>query len=186
MQLHVDDIKEVGLALDYREPPETFPALEDLQQQAEVRFEGPVLVTGRVQRIAELIEVEGVVKAVASMPCSRCLETVPLSLESRFALTFSKDQPIVTEEDTDQEIELSAEEMGLIPYTGEDIDLREAIQEQVIIALPLQPLCRPDCRGLCPQCGADLNRETCNCQPPVFNNRFGNLKDIKIERDGDG
>jgi DUF177 domain-containing protein len=186
VQLHVDDIKEQGLALDYREQPESFPALEDLQQQDEVRFEGPVQVIGRVQRIADLIEVEGVVKALASMPCSRCLEIVPLSLESRFSLTFSKDQPVVTEEEADQEIELSAEEMGLIPFTGENIDLREAIQEQVIIALPLQPLCRPDCRGLCPQCGVDLNRETCNCQPPVFNSRFGMLKNIEIKRDGDG
>lgn len=182
--LHVDDIKEEGLQLDYCEPAEAFPALEELQQRGEVRFEGPVVVSGRVQRIAELIEVEGDVKVPASVPCSRCLEDVSLALESRFALTFSKDHPVVTDEETEQEIELSAEEMGLISFKGEDIDLREAIQEQVVMALPLQPLCRPDCRGLCPQCGIDLNRETCDCQPPVFNNRFGKLKDIKIERDG--
>lgn len=185
MQLHVDDIKEQGLLLDYREPPETFPALEELQQQGEVRFEGPIVVSGRVQRIADLIEVEGQIQAAASMPCSRCLEAVSLGLESRFALTFSKEPPTVTDEETEQEIELSAEEMGLILFAGDEIDLVEAIQEQVVIALPLQPLCRPDCRGLCPQCGADLNRESCNCQAPVFNNRFGKLKDIKIERDGD-
>lgn len=186
MQLHVDDIKEQGLRLDYSEPPDTFPALVDLQQQGEVRFEGPVLVAGRVQRIGDLIEVEGMVKTQVSVPCSRCLETVSLPLESRFALTFTRDQPVVTEEETDQEIELSVEEMGMIPFSGEDIDLREAIQEQVIIALPLQPLCGPDCRGLCPQCGADLNRETCNCRPPVFNNRFAKLKNIKFEGEGDG
>jgi DUF177 domain-containing protein len=186
VKLRVDDIKEQGLELEYSEPPESFPALEDLQQRGEVRFRETVSVTGRVRRMADLIEVEGTVQAQATMPCSRCLEPVAIPLTSRFAVTFSKDTPVVADEDTDQEVELSAEEMGLIPFSGDEIDLRDAIQEQVIMSLPLQPLCRSDCRGLCPHCGVDLNRETCQCRPQVFNNRFAKLEKLKIDGNGDG
>lgn len=181
MQLRIDDIKEQGLQLDYCEPAEVFPALEELQQRGEVKFEAPIRVSGRVQRIGQLVELEGEVRSRASLACSRCLEPVAQTLVAGFALTYSEGTPEVVDEESGEEIELTAEEMGLIPFAGEEIDLLDAIQEQIIMALPLQPLCRPDCRGLCPQCGADLNREACDCQPPVFNNRFGKLKELKIE-----
>ena len=186
MQLRIDDIKEQGLELDYREAPEDFPALADLQEQGEASFQGPVLVSGRAQHLGELVEVEGQVRVTATVPCSRCLEPVALPLAARFAVTFSKTPTAVTDEESGEEVELSAEDLGLIPFSGDEIDLTEAIQEQVVMALPLQPLCRLDCRGLCPQCGTDLNNETCQCEPEVFNGRFGKLKDLKIDRNGNG
>ena len=188
LQLRVDDIKEQGLLLNYCEPSESFPALDELQQSGEVRFDGPVVVSGRVQRIAGLVEVEGEVRVEARMACGRCLEDLSLPLDARFCLTFSRELPEIVDEEDGAEVELSAEEMGLIPFSGDEIDLREAIQEQVVMALPLRPLCRTECRGLCPQCGADLNRETCSCEAPVFNNRFGTLRELKInpEKNGSG
>jgi len=186
LQLHVDDIKEQGLLLDFCEPPESFPALEELQLQGEVSFDGPIVVTGRVQRVAGLVEIEGAVQAAARMPCGRCLEDVVLPLDARFSVTFSRELPEVVDEEDGSELELSAEEMGLIPFSGDEIDLREAIQEQVVMALPLRPLCRPECLGLCPQCGADLNHEKCGCEEPVFNSKFGSLRDFKINGDKNG
>lgn len=185
MQLRVDDIKEQGLLLDYCEPVESFPALEEIQREGQVVFEAPITVSGRVQRIDQLIEVEGEVGSQVKLACSRCLEPVSLPVRSRFALTYSQGTPEIVDEETGEEVELTAEEMGLIPFDGEEIDLAEAIQEQVVMALPVQPLCRPECLGLCPQCGADRNRESCDCQPLAFNNRFGKLKDLKIESDKD-
>ena len=81
-----------------------------------------------------------------------------------------------------EEVELSAEEMGLIPFAGEEIDLREALQEQFIMALPQRALCREACKGLCPHCGADLNRVSCGCEPPAFNSRFDALKSFKADK----
>ncbi len=186
LQLRVDDIKDQGLLLDFREPPESFPALEELQLQGEVSFDGSIVVAGRVQRVAELVEVEGVVQTAARMPCGRCLEDVSLPLDARFCVTFSRELPEIVDEEDGAELELSAEEMGLIPFSGDEIDLREAIQEQVVMALPLRPLCRPDCLGLCPQCGADLNREKCGCEAPVFNSKLGSLREFKINSDENG
>ncbi len=61
-------------------------------------------------------------------------------------------------EDTEpQEVELSAEDMGIVNFQGEIINLKNTIQEQVVMEFPLKALCKPDCKGLCPICGADLN-----------------------------
>ena len=68
----------------------------------------------------------------------------------------------------------------MIPFTGEELDLCEAVQEQVIMALPVRPLCREDCRGLCPVCGADLNEESCTCAEKTVDPRWKALSELKI------
>ena len=70
------------------------------------------------------------------------------------------------------EIELGAEEIGLILFHGEEIDLRDAVQEDVLMAVPMKTLCRPECKGLCPQCGADLNQGDCGCERKIINPKF--------------
>jgi uncharacterized protein len=72
--------------------------------------------------------------------------------------------------------------MGLIPFAGEEIDLREVVQEQVIMAMPLRPLCDEACRGLCQNCGADLNEGSCACPPTDFSIKFSALKSFKAEK----
>ena len=59
----------------------------------------------------------------------------------------------------EKEIELKLEEIGLLYFRGEEINLQQGIQEQVVMAFPLQPLCAEECKGLCLQCGSDLNRK---------------------------
>jgi uncharacterized protein len=103
-------------------------------------------------------------------------------LSGRFALTFVRELPKVTDEAGDEEVELNAEEMGLILFHGEEIDLGEAIAEQVIMALPMHPLCQEECRGLCPQCGTNLNETDCGCERPAFNVKFAALKNIKMDK----
>lgn len=184
MQLHVEDIQDQGLVLEFCEEPGTFPALVDLQQSGECLFGEPIRVRARVRRIDALIEVEGSVRTTVGLPCSRCLAPFELKLDIDFAVTYAEELPVVTGEEEGQEIELQPEDLGLIAYSGEEIDLREAIQEQLIMGLPLRPLCSADCLGLCPYCGVDRNETRCDCEPPVFNARFGALKNLKIEKDG--
>jgi uncharacterized protein len=90
--------------------------------------------------------------------------------------------PVVEDPDA-EEIELTADDLGLISFEGDEIDLVDGIQEQVIMALPFKPLCREGCRGLCPQCGADLNLGDCACsEPPVLEGKFSILKNFKVEK----
>ena len=66
-------------------------------------------------------------------------------------------------------------------FEGDVIDFRDAVQEQVIMAIPMQPLCREDCRGLCPGCGANLNLEKCRCRPDDVDPRLAILKKLKLD-----
>ncbi|MEJ2698592.1 MAG: DUF177 domain-containing protein [Desulfuromonadales bacterium] len=180
MLVRVDDIKEDGLVLDFEENPSVFPILAETD---EAKFSAPVRAHLRLIRVDEMVEVEGRVETVVGLACSRCLKEFDRPLEARFALTFVRELPESIEEPEEEEVEISAEEMGLIPFQGDEIDLLEPIQEQLIMAIPYRPLCDLACKGLCPNCGADLNEAECGCEPPVFNSRFGVLKDFKPEKE---
>jgi uncharacterized protein len=180
--IRIDDIKEKGLFLDFEEAPETFPALVEMIDAGDCKFLAPISTHLRVMRINDMVEVEGRVDTVVRLNCSRCLKDFETSLAAEFALTYTRALPEAMDESGEEETEVTAEEMGLILFQGEEIDLKDAIQEQVIMAFPQRPLCREDCKGLCPQCGADLNEGDCGCNPPKFNKKFAALKNFKVEK----
>ena len=68
---------------------------------------------------------------------------------------------------------------GVIFFNGEEIDLMEGIQEQAVLAFPIQPLCQHHCKGLCPKCGANLNKGDCGCDRRSRNSQFAVLKNLK-------
>lgn len=182
MLIRVEDIKGEGLLLDYEEGVEDFPTLVEIEAAGEYGFPSALSIHLRAQRVQEMIEVEGEVGTRVRLSCSRCLKEFETTLTARFSLTYSQELPEVASESDEEEVEISAEEMGLIPFHGDEIDLREAVQEQIVMALPVRPLCEEGCKGLCPHCGADLNRRDCGCRPPIFNSKFGALKDFKPEK----
>ena len=78
--------------------------------------------------------------------------------------------------------ELNREDLGLSYYSTEEIDLTPLIQEQVMLALPTRPLCHENCRGLCPSCGVDLNKETCACSTSAADPRMAIFRTLKVGR----
>ena len=182
MLIRVEDIKGEGLVFDWEEPAESFPTLADMIAAEECFFLTPLRVHLRALRVREMVEVEGTVETEARLACSRCLKEYSQPLLARFALAYSEELPQVDTEDDEEGIELSAEEMGLSLFHGEEIDMRDAVAEQVVMALPLRPLCSEACKGLCPQCGADLNDGDCGCSPAPFNAKFAALKGFKAEK----
>lgn len=182
MRIRIDDIKDEGLTLEFAEEPAAFPELAEISSAGDCEFTAPLKTRLRVFRVRGMIEVEGEVETTLRQSCSRCLEEYEEALTASFALTYTREIPEVTD-DSGDEVEISAEEMGLIHFEGEEIDLRGAVQEQVVMALPLRPLCRQECKGLCPQCGANLNEEDCGCGSPDFNIKFAALKGFKVDKD---
>ncbi len=110
------------------------------------------------------ILVRGHLEGHLELACGRCLEPFDAPLAAAFDLLLVPAPTAAAPADE----ELSAAELDLDLYSGETVDLEAIIREQIILTLPLKPLCREACRGLCPVCGADLNRETCSC--PAANN----------------
>jgi uncharacterized protein len=101
---------------------------------------------------------------------------------TNFVLTYAQELPETAKMIGGGGIELSAEEGGLIIFAGREIDLKEALQEQVVMSIPMRPLCAETCKGLCSRCGANLNDGDCGCRQNSFNIKFAALKDLKLNQ----
>jgi uncharacterized protein len=108
--------------------------------------------------------------------CAACLDRFQVSLPLAFDIVV---QPACGKDrELPAEYELKPEELEQFFYEGDEIDLLELVREQIILALPLYPRCREDCPGLCPRCGANLNREKCSCQLEEVDSRWQVLKNL--------
>jgi uncharacterized protein len=105
------------------------------------------------------IRIRGRLKTSLEASCDRCLDTVAIPVDREFDLFYRPVQSIAKEE----EIEIPEDEMEVGFYSGDGIELADVAVEQVILSVPMKIVCRTDCRGLCPVCGANLNLTTCNC-----------------------
>ncbi|MGD8762917.1 MAG: DUF177 domain-containing protein [Desulfobacteraceae bacterium] len=180
MRIHLDQLTERELLLEFEEKPETFPVLADMIKQKECDVLVPIKIRLRIYQISDIIEVEGNLETRVRLFCSRCLQAYETQLASRFDLTYTRSIPEDIEaSDHQKELELKAQDLGLIFFNGEEIDLTEGIQEQAVLAFPIRPLCQQQCKGLCSKCGADLNRENCTCHRTPKNSQFAVLKNLK-------
>jgi len=179
MYIHVEQITPEGLNLDFEERPGDFPVLAEMIKQGECEFLAPLKTSLRVVRIADRVEVEGDVQAAVRLPCGRCLKVFETALNSHFALTYTTRSEEVAMAAEQDELELRPEEINRIYFQGETINLQDAIQEQVVMAFPIRALCRETCRGLCPQCGANLNKSDCSCSRGLSDSKFAVLKNFR-------
>jgi uncharacterized protein len=180
MLLRVHDLPAEGIQMAEHLDPRKLQELAALQENQACKFEGPLAVSLRVRPSSGLLSVRGRFQAMVIASCSRCLVPVEVPLESAFRLTFAPAVPGDGEHDAGEARELKAEEMGLVLFEGDTIDLRDAIQEQVIMTLPMQVHCREDCRGLCAGCGLNLNTEPCQCAGDAVDPRLAILKQLKL------
>jgi uncharacterized protein len=126
-------------------------------------------------KIIQDIHVKGRLATCLEMSCARCLEPLTQDVKRDFDLLYrpqgadaGRDEMSVT----DAEAEISY-------YEGEGLLLDDVIREQVLLAAPLKVICREDCKGLCPHCGKNLNREQCTCAVAVEEPRWAALKEIR-------
>jgi len=140
----------------------------------ELRFSTPLSISGQAQWLTSgevLVRVS--LRGQMAQECRRCLDPVQVPVEEELALLFVPPGEI-TEED---------EEVRLLPVGMVELDLREAIREEVILTQRPFALCRHECRGLCPRCGANLNEEICRCSSEELDPRWDALRALNEERD---
>lgn len=138
MIINTKDIPESGMDVQFREPARFFPALKGLEGAGEYEFTESVQVRINAMKTSGMIQVVGKVETRVSLACGRCLKPCAYPVAKRLELTFARDLPEVYDSDTHELVEITTEEMGLIPVSGEEIDLTEAVQEQVVMALPMR------------------------------------------------
>jgi uncharacterized protein len=125
----------------------------------------------------------GTFKGHLAVACSRCIGPVKLAIDETLRVTFMPPGEMPQEEEgetTGEEgAEVNAEDLDLFAYDGEKINLEPLFREQFVLAVPFAPLCAETCKGLCPQCGIDLNTGTCTCEKPI-DPRLAALKGLKL------
>jgi uncharacterized protein len=135
-----------------------------------------ITVDCTVRRLKETVFIEGSAATTIEAPCSRCLVTATLPVSSSFKYTFAP-PPAQPQE----EWKLSAEDLDLAYYEEDTIDLDTLIFEQIILQIPIKPLCTEACKGLCPHCGINMNVTGCHCETQSFDERLAALKQFKVQ-----
>jgi uncharacterized protein len=139
------------------------------------RIVSPVELVADVRKDGAQVRFAGRVKATLELECSRCLEPYGVPVDAAFDLLFLP----AAEIDGEEEREVAEEDLGVSYYKNDVIDLGDVMREQFYLALPMKPLCQPDCRGLCPECGKNRNRESCSCQSEWVDPRLEPLRKLR-------
>ena len=145
---------------------------DPLWNDAELALAGPLDVDLTARSVGDGVFVRGRLRTTVRHACRRCLAEVEHEVDGEVDFLF---QPLGPE-DEDAEGEVYP-----LPARGDELDLREAVREQLLLQAPRFALCREECRGLCPQCGTDLNTGTCDCEPPAAPGPWDALKNVKFD-----
>ncbi len=179
VKIRIDEIIDQPKLLVFEELAESFPTLQELTDAGECEFLRPIAAELSVWREYDHIRVQGSLATTVRVNCSRCLSGFDSDLRSAFTMIYLKRKQELQDED---EVELGEEDLVSVVYEGDEIDFAPEIAEQVIMELPLKPLCRENCLGLCATCGTDLNAGECGCERGSFNIKFAALKNLKVEK----
>lgn len=186
LKIHIGSIPpDNGVDLDERLEAQRLPLLKAVADDGSVVFVQPVHTRLHARLVGESVMLEGHVETSVRLTCSRCLALFQSTIEADFSLTALPEIAVAEPFETGDEIELSKDEMDAVAYQGDIIDLREEIGQQIIMALPFQPLCRKTCKGLCSRCGADLNQTSCRCRRQHASSPFDVLKKLSLPPDED-
>ena len=139
------------------------------------RLVGPVDLEAAVRKDAQKVRLTGRVKATLELDCSRCLEPFVMPVDTPFDLLLLP----AAENAGEGEREVAEEDLGVSYYRDDVIDLGEVMREQFYLALPMKPLCRTECLGLCPVCGRNRNRDACACQNEWEDPRLEPLRKLR-------
>jgi DUF177 domain-containing protein len=135
----------------------------------------PVVLAFDIHKDKDRFRLVGRVRTTLELPCSRCAEPFKSPVDATFDLRYLPRSHNVGE----GEREVEEDDLSTSFYEDEKIDLGQLMHEQFYLSLPMKPLCREACRGLCPQCGANLNRGTCDCRRDWEDPRLAALKALK-------
>lgn len=173
MLLDLNRLRGGGGRIDRQDPPEAFDSTDE-----DFKVVAPVVFGADVRKDEEKVRVTGRVTTELEVACSRCLEPFRIPVDSAFALLYlpaSSEASSISGDDH----QLEDEDANASYYEDETIDLAQLMREQFYLALPMKPLCRPDCQGLCPVCGTNRNVATCSCETGWVDPRMDALRHLR-------
>ena len=188
MVVNVDHIRDEGLTLD---EPLSLSFLNDtLKDSAGFTAREPSTLHAQLNKVSGSVLLKGKFKLDVGIPCKRCLAPAALSLPVDFTLnliptSLARGDDYLEEGEDDEKTERAGsfdlKDADQETFEGKQIELDPIVREQVLLALPMDSLCKEDCKGLCAQCGQNLNEAQCSCDPKPLDPRLAALKNIKLK-----
>jgi uncharacterized protein len=142
---------------------------------SEIKQVAPLEVTASAELLEGQIRIEGQLETKIEMVCARCLEPVIEDVNRSFDLFYAP----LPKGPKPKEDRLKDDDTEIGFFEGDGLFLADVLREQVLLALPLKVICQSDCRGLCPNCGANLNHEECRCETHATDPRLAPLARLK-------
>lgn len=178
MLLDLSQLREARAHVARTYDPPAFAAAED----DAYRVLAPVHLEFDVHKDGTQFRLVGRITTTLGLSCGRCLEDFTLPVDAAFDLLYLPHAANVGE----GEVEVEDDDLNTAFYSDERIDLGQLMREQFYLVLPMKPLCRESCRGLCPQCGTNLNHATCSCTPTWTDPRLDGLRALIDKGDREG
>ena len=125
-----------------------------------------ISVNGEIKNIGDVLEFSAKAKGRLKTECARCLKSVCTEFEVEFTEMLKN----VDEEISDKD--------AVVVFEGNSVELSDVIESNILVNLSTKYLCREDCKGICPVCGADLNESDCNCEKDYIDPRLEGLKKL--------
>ena len=170
MKVRIEDIPAEGLEVEFSD---TSLKSGDLGPQVAGVVRAPHARL-RLTHTGEMILGRGDYDTVLRLVCSRCLEEVEQTFSGELVLAFQ-----APPENLPEEVELDQEDLDVSFLDGDEIDLAQAVREELSLGLPMAPVCREDCQGLCSKCGKPLREGACQCSAPTVDPRWAKLAQLK-------
>ena len=180
MRIQLDRIRDEPLR--WRETLEIEPAALDRSELLEL---SPVRCEGRVAPASPGYAFSARLAYEQVLACDRCLEPTRQEVATElelFVLAHRGAEAPGPGGPEDGGAELEDEDLTVVHVSGDELDTEPLLVEQLQLSIPMKPLCREDCAGLCPICGADRNESACSCHEEAFDPRWQALKDLKAPK----
>jgi uncharacterized protein len=178
MDFKVSELEREAIDYDLELAPGTIDFGEEATQQGNLAAAGLAEVLhehrGPKDIVAD-IRLRGTLAGRFKVPCARCVEPVEIPVSTDYDLIF---RPVGADSDS-AERAITAPETEIGYYQKDSLSLEDVLREQVLLALPVRTLCKPDCKGLCPRCGEDRNRQTCTCEEGPTDPRWAAMADLR-------
>lgn len=157
MLIHVKDIPSSGKEISAQFVEKD---LDWSSSDTEIEILRPIIFQGKAFKSGEDILINGHIQAELKVSCHRCLEPFEMEVESDLDLFF---QPLPSEEKKEDLEDVNPEELGILHYRDNKIDLSEEVRDTIVLEIPMKLLCQESCQGLCLKCGVNRNSESCSC-----------------------
>ncbi len=177
MKIRISNIPEEGIRFEFARKRQWLEGMLPADKRTDFSLQ-EVRVDCLARKIRETVCLEMDVEAEVEQECCRCLDAVVVPLRSQVKYTLAPVRERMAEEDP----ESIEEDLNFDYYREDEVEFDPIVLEQVLMLVPMKPLCTEDCRGLCPSCGTNLNKETCNCRKETGHPGLAALKNFVVQR----